>query len=106
VTSDSAPDLFYKDQRAALQDDPDISEKKMFGTTALCVGGKVFMFPWEETLVLKLPASLVEELVTSGQALLFDPGHGRTSKTWAAVYPTAIERWPRLALTARNFVSG
>jgi hypothetical protein len=29
----------------------------MFGTTALCAGGKVFLFPWRDALVVKIPAS-------------------------------------------------
>jgi hypothetical protein len=40
---DSDAGRFYQSQRAALLGDASITEKKMFGTTALCVGGKVFM---------------------------------------------------------------
>jgi hypothetical protein len=42
----------------------------------------------------------------AGAAVLFDPGHGRTSKTWAAVLASASHRWPELALAARAFVGG
>jgi len=41
-----------------------------------------------------------------GAAVLFDPGHGRTSKAWAAVLASASHRWPELALAARAFVGG
>ena len=47
-----------------------------------------------------------------GAAVLFDPGHGRTSshgrtsKTWAAVLASASHRWPELVLAARAFVGG
>jgi len=41
-----------------------------------------------------------------GAAVLFDPGHGRTSKTRAAVLASASHRWPELALAARAFVGG
>ena len=98
--------VFYNDQRAALLSDPSISEKKMFGTTALFVGGKVFMFPWKHTLVVKIPAARVDELIASGHAELFDPGHGRTSKTWASVFASAHDLWPQLAHEARAFVQG
>jgi hypothetical protein len=39
----SVVDRLYQSQRAALLGDASITEKKMFGTTALCVGGQVFM---------------------------------------------------------------
>jgi TfoX/Sxy family transcriptional regulator of competence genes len=103
---DSDADRFYQSQRAALLGDASITEKKMFGTTALCVGGKVFMFPWRDTLVVKIPASQVDELIAAAHAKRFDPGHGRTSATWAAVFASASDQWPRLAQEARVFVGG
>jgi TfoX/Sxy family transcriptional regulator of competence genes len=106
VSPDSEAQRFYERQRAAQLGQPAITEKKMFGTRALCVAGKVFMFAWREDLVLKIPANRVEELIASGQAKLFDPGHGRTSTTWAAVFSSASECWPLLAEEARAFVQG
>lgn len=105
VTPDSDAARFCERQRQTLLSDPSITEKKMFGTTALCAGGKVFMFPWKDTLVVKLPASQVDALIAAGHAELFDPGHGRTSKTWAAVFASASNRWPRLAQEAQAFVA-
>jgi TfoX/Sxy family transcriptional regulator of competence genes len=106
ATPGSDAELFYRDQRTALLSGPSITEKKMFGTTALFVGGKVFMSPWKDTLVVKIPASRVDELIASGQAELFDPGHGRTSKTWASVFVSARDHWPELAQEAQAFVQG
>ena len=57
----------------------------MFGTTVLCARGKVFLFPWRDTVVVKVPAGQAGELVASGAAMLFDPGHGCTRKTRVAV---------------------
>jgi TfoX/Sxy family transcriptional regulator of competence genes len=98
--------LFCRQQRQALKCDPAISEKKMFGTTVLCARGKVFLFPWRGTVVVKIPAGQADELVASGAATLFDPGHGRTSRTWVAVLASASDRWPDLARDARAFVAG
>jgi TfoX/Sxy family transcriptional regulator of competence genes len=103
---DSVVERFYQAQRAALLGDASITQKKMFGTMALCVGGKVFMFPWRGALVVKIPAAQVDELIAAGHAELFDPGHGRTSATWAAVFADASEQWPHLAEQARSFVAG
>jgi|SRR5918992_4125610 hypothetical protein len=97
---------FYESLRAELLAKKAVTEKKMFGTAALCSNGKVFMFPWKETLVLKLPEDTVNKLVTTNQGQLFDPGHGRKSKTWVAVFPTAKRQWPKLVGTARQFVGG
>jgi hypothetical protein len=101
---ESAAAVFYRRHRAAVADDAAISEKRMFGTVALCVAGKVFLFPWKDALVLKLPAPQVADLVASGDAVLFDPGHGRTSATWVAVSATAHAHWTQLAKDARAFV--
>jgi hypothetical protein len=95
---------FYETRRAELLGEKGVTEKKMFGTTALCTNGKVFMFPWKENLVLKLPEETVNRLLTSKSGELFDPGHGRKSKTWVAVFPTAKRRWPKLVAAARQFV--
>jgi TfoX/Sxy family transcriptional regulator of competence genes len=103
---ESAAERFCQSQYAALLGDASITQKKMFGTTALCVGGKVFMFPWRDTLVVKIPAAQVDELIAAGQAERFDPGHGRTSATWAAVFANASAHWPGLAQQARAFVQG
>lgn len=103
---ESASAAFYRRQRAALADDAAISEKRMFGTFALCVAGKVFLFPWKDALVLKLPAPQVADLIATGDAALFDPGHGRTSRTWVALSATTREQWPQLARDARTFVAG
>ena len=79
----------------------------MFGTTALCAGGKVFLFAWKDALVVKLPAPQAGQLVASGDATLFDPGHGRISKTWVVAVPAqARGRWERLAQDARAFAAG
>ncbi|MDX6333020.1 MAG: hypothetical protein QOG05_360 [Streptosporangiaceae bacterium] len=103
---DSDVDRFYQSQRAALTGDASITETKMFGTTALCVGGKVAMFCWRDTLLVKVPAPQVDELIAAAHAKRFDPGHGRTSATWVAVFASTSDRWPRLAQEARAFAGG
>src|SRR5215468_73964 len=102
----SAAALSYAEHRMALLGDPSVTEKKMFGTTALCSGGNVFLFPGRDALVVKIPAAQVQELVTAGAAEPFDPGHRRPGKTWAAVHTSASDRWPELALAARAFAGG
>lgn len=95
---------FYEKRRDAMLSQKAVSEKKMFGTTALCVGGKVFLFPWKENLVFKLPEERVQQIIAAKKGEYFDPGHGRTSKTWVAVYPSARRQWSKLMDDARAFV--
>ncbi len=53
--------------------------------------------------VVKLPGARAEELVRLGQAIYFDPGHGRIMKQWVVV--TGGESlWIPLAKEAHRFV--
>ena len=67
--------------------------------------GEGLHFPWRDNLVLKLPENEVDKLLASKSGELFDPGHGRTSKTWIAVFPSAERQWTKLVKTARQFVN-
>jgi TfoX N-terminal domain len=96
---------FFGRQRPVLLREKGITEKSMFGTAALCINGKVFMFAWKGQLVLKLPEDHVGKLLASMDGKLFDPGHGRTSKTWIALFPSSKRRWPKLVESAREFVA-
>ena len=82
-----------------------VSTKAQFGSTALLIQGRVFTFPWKGDLVFKLPEERVAALVKAKHGKLFDPGSGRTSKTWVAVFPSARRLWPKLALEAKAFVA-
>jgi hypothetical protein len=56
-------------------------------------------------LVLKLPASRVAELITSGSGEQFDAGKGRPMKEWIALgEATPDDLWRTLAAEARCFV--
>jgi len=88
-----------------LLDMKDVSMARMFGSSCLKVGGKVFAVCYKGRLVLKLSAESVDGLVQSGRAVLFDPGHGRVSKEWVSVGPEPRSSWLKLATSAREFVS-
>jgi hypothetical protein len=82
------------------------SGKKGFGSSALCVGGKIFaMLSSRGRFVVKLPRQRVDALVASGDGQRFDPGHGRLMKEWLEVEPTSAESWLPLAREALQFVS-
>ena len=83
----------------------EVTEGTGFGTNpGVRVGGKVFAMLIESDLVLKLPADRVNDLIESGVAERFDPGHGRPMKEWVAISAEQSRRWPKLADEAFDFV--
>ena len=82
------------------------AETKGFGSSALKVDGRIFaMVDAKGSLVVKLPRERVDALIESRAAVRFDPGHGRLMKEWAALEPSAQEKWPALAREAMRFVA-
>ena len=88
----------------SLLKDRGITQAKMFGSQGLRSHSKVIAFLWKERLVVKLPQSRVEQLIHEGNAVRFDPGHGRVSKEWVSVAVDAKANWTRLVQEARGFV--
>jgi hypothetical protein len=103
--------LFYAQQRSALLGDPSVTEKKMFGTTALCAGGKVLLFSWRDTLMVKTPAAQVQDLpdlqfrgLLSGRRSMFVWGVWLRWPCWRAAR-VAEELRDEVAGHSRCFVS-
>lgn len=82
-----------------------ITSARMFGSTALKVGGKVFAVLYKGRLVLKLSEEEVATIVRAKEGVLFDPGHGRTSPTWVSLDPATIKKWPTWTDRAKAYVS-
>jgi TfoX/Sxy family transcriptional regulator of competence genes len=74
---------------------------KMFGAEGLKISGKVFAMEVKGKLVVKLPAACANQCVETGQARLFDPGHGRLMKEWLEVDADSKLNW--LALAEESF---
>jgi TfoX/Sxy family transcriptional regulator of competence genes len=89
----------------AVEHDPAVGTGRMFGSSGLKVGGKIFAMLVKGKLVVKLPKHRVEELIADGSGSAFDPGHGRVMKEWVAVDPSDAAQWLRLAEEARAFVT-
>ena len=87
-----------------LSKDSKVTQVKMFGSPGLRFNGKVFTFLWKGQLVLKLPEQRVQRLMTAKGTKLFDPGHGRVSKTWVAIGSGYENTWLDLAKEAKEFV--
>jgi TfoX/Sxy family transcriptional regulator of competence genes len=79
--------------------------KKGFGSSALCINGKIFAMLTRERLVVKLPRQRVDALAASGEGERFDAGRGRPMKEWLSLAPTSSLEWLSLAREALTFVS-
>jgi hypothetical protein len=69
----------------------------------LRISGKIFAFPKDGELILKLPSSRVAELIESGAGRPWGPGT-KVMKEWVAVSAAASELWAPLVVEARAFV--
>jgi hypothetical protein len=82
------------------------SSKKGFGSSALCVGEKIFaMISSKGGFVVKLPKERVDALVTAGAGSRFEPARGRVMKEWFVIDPDSKVNWLSLAREAMKFVA-
>ena len=100
----------YVKVAAALNREGGIEERpraadQPFGATGLKATGKMFAMAVEGTLVLKLPAERVSELVRQGAGSFHDPGNGKPLKDWIRL-SAADRRWLALAREAREWARG
>jgi hypothetical protein len=85
--------------------DPAVTQGTGFGSSpGLRVNGKIFAMLVRDELVVKLPKDRVDQLVASGAASRFDPGHGRIMMEWASVPTSGSRSWERLMVEAKQFV--
>jgi hypothetical protein len=91
---------------AAFARDRQVKCGRMFSSNSvLNVNGKIFAMLTKGNLVVKLPKARVDEMVSRGHGVHFDPGHGRLMKEWVVVRPGRLN-WIELAKEAHRFVRG
>lgn len=83
---------------------PGVTFGKLFASTGLKVGGKIFAMVVKGKLVVKLPKSRVDELVSAKAGTHFEPGPGRVMKEWIAISSNKLDP-VSLAREAFTFVS-
>jgi hypothetical protein len=74
-----------------------------FGRGALRYRRKIFVMFVRGQLVLKLPATQVDELVAAGHGVRFDANKGTPMKEWFSLDPESALAWPPLAHDALRF---
>lgn len=97
------PQAAFQSVGAHFANDPDVIAARMFGSDGLKTKGKVFAMLVKGSLVVKLPAARCAELVGSGAARTFDPGHGRPMKEWIQLAEN-MDDWVGLAAEAKAYV--
>ena len=78
--------------------------RRGFGTDALKINGSIFAMISRGSLVLKLPAARVRELIDAGTGAPFDAGKGHPMREWLAMSGTDPAIWQELADEALRFV--
>jgi hypothetical protein len=98
-------DQFIDVTEPFLRAHPGVTRSTMMGLPCVRIDG-VFFVSWDRItgrLLVKLPASRVEELVTSEVAESFAPA-GRRFREWAAINPADDEVWMNFVEEALTFV--
>ncbi len=70
---------------------------------ALKIKKKMFAFPNEENIVVKLPKERVTELLESGEGLPNDPGNGKIMKEWVTIPLASLDKWIAYANEGMKF---
>ena len=72
-----------------------LGAQRMFGSTSLKTGGKMFAFldRKKKRLVVKLPEKRVTWLVGEGSGERYDPGNGRPQRQWFVVAGDEPANW-------------
>jgi len=102
----STPESRFAEVAAAFAADQRVTSGMMMASVGLRVDGKIFAMLVRGSLVVKLPAESVAELVRSGRGQQFDPRRdGRLMKEWV-VLDGPTPPWLEVAREAYRFVSG
>ncbi|MHA1988412.1 MAG: hypothetical protein ACW98D_17420 [Promethearchaeota archaeon] len=70
---------------------------------SLKIQRKMFCMFSKGNYVVKLPKERVEELLSSGEGLPYDPGNGKIMKEWVIIPETSSDRWLDYAFEAKEF---
>ena len=79
--------------------------RRKFGSNGLRINGRVFaMLSAEKRLIVKLPRTRVDALVSSRDGVQFDPRrNGKLMKEWLVLNPSSKISWLELATEAMGF---
>lgn len=92
----------FSELAARYAAEPDVElpdgKKKGFGSATLRCQGKIFaMSPDGRSLVVKLTAPRVADLIAAGGGTPYDAGNGKVMKEWVCIPPERASTWAALA---------
>jgi len=101
----TAKEELFWDLANEMYTDPAVAEGTMMGFPCLRVNGQFFASLDKDTksLIVKLPATRVEELVDGGGGLSFAPS-GRVFREWVVVPVPSEQTWRAFLHEAKGFV--
>lgn len=104
MAGDSPTQFFWKLAEPLLASE-EVTKGTMMGFPCLRVNGAFFASADHRTgdLIVKLPASHVQELIDVGIGQPFAPA-GRRFREWVLISDRNAERWQQLMLQAQSFV--
>jgi len=91
---------------SAVADRPNVTIGRALSNMGLMTGGKLFAFIKDGSLVLKLPASRIDELIESHGAKRFERGQDTPMREWVMMPASTSTDWPKLTREACDFVAG
>lgn len=98
------PESHYADLADEYLAREDVRPGRSLQSRTLTVGGKIFAFLKSGSLVVKVPAGRVDDLVARG-AQPFTSG-GRTMREWAAIPAEQAGTWARAMAEAYEYATG
>ncbi len=104
MIADSASESHFWDLADELIEAGAAARSTMMGLPCLRADGRFFASydPRTSSLVVKLPASRVDDLIDSGDGQAFAPA-GRRFREWAAISSSHTRLWPSLLQEALEF---
>jgi hypothetical protein len=70
---------------------------------SLKIRKKMFAMFNKSNYVVKLPKKRVEELISSGDGLPYDPGNGKFMKEWVIIPEKYADKWIEYASEAKTY---
>jgi hypothetical protein len=106
MTNDAPSESNFWDLAQTLLKTGTVTRSTMMGLPCLRVNGRFFASfdPRTNSLIVKLPAARVDELINSDRGTPFAPA-GRRFRQWAAITPSRSPLWPALLEEALTFVT-
>lgn len=101
-----ADEVFAAVSRRVLAEFPDDEPGRMLHSPGLRTSGRFYAFASDDDVVLKLPATRVAGMISSGAGLECSPRPGHPMREWVKILAPDETTCLARVLEARSFVAG